>query len=478
MKDAQIVYPIYMELSKRFHLGLLPCGELESLPIQADAGMLLHVQRWFRAADTQIEVHHIRELLTQIYLSGEVLHALLARHLGKESKDRSDRDKIDFLLVRYLAECLPSNIPAHNLSFEQVAEVLRPVLGGTITPKRVSGLEDCIQDLERCHTLGDFVDQWILERGHALKVAAHEKAFDPTTLVAFTHFSFLLRLGSIRVLREDIQTLEDDLKELENKGVTEMDVDSLSVDFSEKQSIGELRKCCEEWKRYFPEKYSQNQWFTDVIRLRSNVKQALGRLRNGPGNKSTQEAARAATRIVKREQAAAPEDSLPSGHAPIQGMQLQAEVERYIHEIAEQVQSPIGGRASSVTAIELAGLRLMLSTGEVDAFQEPFEGVSLVLQHAVAARAILLTALDKPDTIGLRAAVDLAQSEISLLQEQITVAQETGDTDTAVNLTACFRSLRKALEKMDKVLLSCSGKNFRAPQAQQPKQQPKGVEHS
>lgn len=444
IRHAQIVYPIYKQLSTRFHLGLPLCEELESSPIQEqDEGALLQVERWFRHTDTQIEVHHLRELLSEITLAGEAMHALLAWHLGKEPKDKSDRDKIDFLLVQYLAECLPSNVPAQKLSFEQVAGLLRPVVGETIAPTHLPALEDCIRDLERCLTLGDFVECSILERGQALKAIAQKGPFDRTKLVAFTHFSFLLRLGSIRALQEDLRALEEDLKELEKRGVKE--IVGISAAPSEKQSIGQVRKLCDKWKHYFAGKYTQNQWFTDVIRLRSAVKQALHRSTSEPEDRSMQAFV---TKTSKQE------------------TQLQSEVERYKHEIANQVQSPLGGRATSVTAVDLAGVRLMLSTGEVDAFQEPCEGTNLILQHAAAVRAVLLAAWN--NAIDQRAALNLAQSEALVLQEQITVAKETGDMDAAVNLTACYRSLRKLLEKMDKALPSSRGESLRLPQAQPP----------
>jgi hypothetical protein len=162
--------------------------------------------------------------------------------------------------------------------------------------------------------------------------------------------------------------------------------------------------------------------------------------------------------------------------AAAQGIPPQAEVERYMSEIAHQVQAPIGGRASSVTAIDLGGLRLMLSTGEVDAFQEPCEGVHLAVQRGVAVRAVLLATLNNASD--LRAVVDLADSEVRTLQEQITAAKEAGNTDAAVNLTGCYRSLRKVLEKMDKALISSSPEALRGPQAQHPKPRPTNVEQS
>jgi len=468
MKDAQIIYPIYMELSQRFHLGLVPCGELESSTLQAGPARL-QVEQWFRDADAHIEVHHLRELLGQVGLAGDALQALLAWHLGKEPKDKPDRNKIDFFLVQYLAECLPVNVPAHKLSFEQVAEVLKPVLGESSAPKRLPGLEDCIRDLEKCFTLGDFVEYWILERGRALKAVAQEGPFDRAKLVAFAHFSFLLRLSSIRVLHDDIRALEADLRELERRGVQE--VDDISPGLSEKKSVGELRALCGKWKHYFPEKYSRNKWFTEIIGMRSSVQRALQEAASEPEGGAALPSAAVSQRTEVVAQGAAPltRPAPPQQTQPRTqpGAQLQAEVKRYMEEIAEQVRSPIGGRATSVTAIELADLRLMLSTGEVDAFQEPCEDMNLVLQHAAAVRAILLAALDKdkPDAVTLRAAVDLAESEGLALQEQISAAREAGDTVAAVNLTASARSLRKALEKMDQALLACSGELPRTPGA-------------
>jgi hypothetical protein len=467
--QAKTIYSIYLEISECFHLDMIPCAELESPGPSGDREA--RVEQWLRMADDQIEVTHVREFLSQSRLSEEGLHALLARHLGKEPKDRRDRDKIDFLLVQYLAERLPVNAPAHKLSFAQAAEVLKPVLGENNTPKRVPGLEDCIQDLDRCLTLCDFVDRWILERGHAVKVAVHQKPFDATTLVAFARFSFLMRLGAIRVLHEDLRALDEDLQELERRGVE--DIEDISPGAARNASISSLRNLCERWKHYFPGKYSHNQWFTEVIWLRDRVKGTLEATRSRTASNSANNDLAPAKWLRDETQGLA----FPTGAAPVQGTRLQAEVERYMLQITEQVQSPIGGRASSVTAIDVYGLRLMLSTGEVDAFQEPGEGMNLMLQRAVAVRAVLLAALEKTDAIDLRAAVELAQSEVMSLQQQIAEIKEAGDLNAAVNLRACDRSLRKALEKMDKSALAPAGEGL--PVTPSPQQKPsKGVERS
>ncbi|HTD21301.1 MAG TPA: hypothetical protein VK738_01520 [Terriglobales bacterium] len=430
-KRACSIYPIYMELSKRFELGIPPCSDLESPSAQTNNEALVRAEQWFRDADHLIEVHHIRKLLGQITLDENVLHDILTRQLGKEPKSESDRDKIDFLLVQYLAQCLPAGVSAHELSLQQAAEVLRPILGDASQPQAIPRLEECIEDLNRSQSLGDFMDHMILERGRAVKVAGREKPFDPLSLVAFTRFSFLVRLGSIRLVHEDILGLDEDLRTLENAGVKK--VDCSSADLSKHESFASIRRMSEKWKQSFPGKYSQNYWFTDVIRVRSCVKMEIDRLagkKAGEESSSSEGAGKA------------------KSHAKVEEFQLKNEVTRYIQEIASQVKSIKDARAAN--AIKLGELRLMLSSEEVEAFRHDSGETNLLLHKVVAVRALLLTALDKPDTIDLAAAKVLAQSEAAILQERIVAAREKGDTDVMVNLTACARSLQKALDKKGK----------------------------
>ena len=434
-KRACSIYPVYTELSKRFDLGISPCSDLEAGEAQHSTESLVRAEQWFREADKLIEVHHLRKLLTQITLDENVLHAMLARHLGKEPKTESDRDRIDFLLVQYLAQCLPANVPAHELSLEQAAKVLKPILGAASEPSEMPALEQCIESLNLCHGLGDLLDHMILERGRALKVAGREKPFDPSSWVAFTRFSFLVRLGAIRLLHEDIDALQHDLKTLESAGVRT--VDCRSADLSGKESFESIRKMIEKWKQSFPGKYSQNYWFTDVVRVRAAVKQELERLANKTGAKSAEPGTASGPEEKSRESAAT------LGQGP-----LGTEAAGYIQLISEQVKSIRGGSAAN--AIKLGGLRLMLSSEEVNAFRETSGELSPLLQRVVAVRAFLLAACDKPDAIDLKGAQDLAQSEAAELQEQIAAAKEKGATDVMVILTACARSLQKAIEKAAK----------------------------
>jgi hypothetical protein len=413
-KRACSIYPVYMEISKRFELGLRSCSDLESPEAHdahSGADALVSAEKWFRQADQKIEVHHIRELLSVAALGEEVLQAILARHLGKEPKNDFDRDKIDFLLVQYLAQCLPATVSAHELSLEQAAEVLKPILGQASQPVPIAGLEACISDLRQCTGLGNFMDHMILERGRALKVAGREKPFDPTALVAFTRFSFLVRLGSIRLVHEDLLSLEEDLKSLESAGVKS--VDCSGADRTTHESLGAIRKLAEKWKHFFPGKYSRNYWFNEVISVEACVKQALEQ---------------AIARKTGREKKPTP-----------------GPVTTCIQELAAALQSTKELKAA--TAIKLHGVRLMLSAEEVTAFQQVEGELNAIIQRAVAVRALLITAAEKPGAIETAAAIELAESEEEMLQKDVAAAKEKNETETMVILTACARALQKAIKK-------------------------------
>jgi hypothetical protein len=420
-KRACSIYPVYMELSKRSELGLRSCPDLEtqeSHDAHSGADALVRAEKWFRAADQKIEVHHMRELLSEAALGEDVLQAILGRHLGKEPKNASDRDKIDFLLVQYLAQCLPAKVSAHELSLEQASEVLKPILGAAAKPVPIAGLEACISDLRQCASLGDFMDQMILERGRALKVAGREKPFDPTSLVAFTRFSFLVRLGSIRLVHEDLLSLAEDLKKLESAGVKT--VDCTSADRTSHESLGAIRKLAEKWKHFFPGKYSRNYWFTEVIRVQACVKQALEQ---------------AATRKAGA--------GKTTGNASAQTASAHEPVTACIQEIAAALQSIKELKAA--TAIKLHGVRLMLSAEEVTAFRQVEGDLNATIQRAVAVRALLITATEKSGEI--EAALERAQSEEEMLQKDVAAAKEKNETETMVILTACARALQKAIDK-------------------------------
>ena len=251
--------------------------------------------------------------------------------------------------------------------------------------------------------------------------------------MAFTRFSFLVRLGSIRLLHEDLDGLEEDLKKLEKAGIKRVDCSSAGL--SENESFAGLRKMCAKWTQFFPGKYTRNHWFSDVASVRSSVKQQLEKLARSPGMGS-----KSGPALEK--------------HARVGGPLLQSEVERYAQEITAQVKSMKDTRAANT--IKLSDARAMLSFEEVRAFQRPSGEMDRLLQRVAAVRTVLLAAVDKHNSVDPEDAKELAQSEAAMVQEQIAASKEKGDTEVTIQLTACARSLQKALDKATKAAAGSS----------------------
>ena len=76
-------------------------------------------------------VYQLRQLLQMTTLNANEagLRALIHRHLRKPSKTNMDRDKIDFLLVQYFALCAPAKVYHKQIELEDVAQVMKPIIG-------------------------------------------------------------------------------------------------------------------------------------------------------------------------------------------------------------------------------------------------------------------------------------------------------------------------------------------------------------
>ncbi len=121
------------------------------LPERAELDLFTQVQTWLDAMDQQVLVHQLRHLLqmTTLNASESGLRALIMRHLKKPSKSTTDRDKIDFLLVQYFALSAPPKIYHKQIELQDVAQVMKPVLGEVDTTPLAwcEPLEKVIQSL-------------------------------------------------------------------------------------------------------------------------------------------------------------------------------------------------------------------------------------------------------------------------------------------------------------------------------------------
>jgi hypothetical protein len=233
---------------------------------------------WLQKVDADIQVHQLRQFLQTSPLANEpVLRSLLAHHLHKPSKSAADRDKIDFLLVQYFSFCAPSGLEDADVDMEYVAQVLEPVLGGQKAqlPGWLAPLETTMQSAARCRRLSELLHSGTLEQGRKLKTQAGERFFDPAAMVAFARFSFMIRRTFFRLMHDDLNAIQDGLRELEKRGVKT--IDCRRAQFSAEEPTARLRMICQSWKVMFHAEYSSGQPLRMLVDLRAAVDDALSK---------------------------------------------------------------------------------------------------------------------------------------------------------------------------------------------------------
>src|SRR5712692_1423477 len=151
---ARRLYTIYAELDRTFELGAPPCPDLEQNVDRSEREVLERVCQWFERIDAQVQVWQLRQLLQSTNLQTEEnLRYLIVRHLEKKEKTEADKEKIDFLLVQYLAHCAPHGVTEQHITLEGVARVLQPALGEKpeAFPEWAARLDEKLQKMNDCN---------------------------------------------------------------------------------------------------------------------------------------------------------------------------------------------------------------------------------------------------------------------------------------------------------------------------------------
>jgi len=278
--EARLVYPIYAEIIKRFSLAD-PCADLASATERPKPEQILRARRWLDEMDHLIQVHQLRQFLQSAQYqnpSEQGLRALVLRHLLRPKKSPSDCAKIDFLLVQYFALCAPVSVSSQKIDLGDVAEVLTPVLGKVeVRPLEwFEPLEQLVQAISECQSLRDVLESGFLEQGRELKTAAGDMFYDPSALVAFVRFNFLVRRAFIRLMHADLRAIQETLGQLDSLGVKNVDVHAAGL--SDQQPVGRLIRHCAEWKQPFAGSYTETtvgQSFGRLLAIRAAVEEAL-----------------------------------------------------------------------------------------------------------------------------------------------------------------------------------------------------------
>src|SRR5258707_1442179 len=284
--------PLYSALVREFVIEASTCPVDEEFAPSAES--VEHAEAWFQQVDAQIQVHQLRQFLQTTPLANEgVLRHLLLHHMHKAAKSTSDRDKTDFLLVQYFSLCAPSGLEDTDLDLDYVAPVLDPVIGPQQPelPACLTSLEAIMQSAARCRRLSELLHSGVLEQGRKLKTQNAARYFEPSAMVAFARFSFMIRRIFFRLMHDDLNAIQDGLRELEHRSIRT--IDCRRAQFSAEEPVGRLRMICQSWKVMFHAEYSSGQPLRMLVELRAAVDDAL---QNGSGkNRRAASAAVSAT---------------------------------------------------------------------------------------------------------------------------------------------------------------------------------------
>ncbi|HEX9344320.1 MAG TPA: hypothetical protein VF900_00285 [Candidatus Acidoferrum sp.] len=465
-EELRSVFPIYVALAKQLQLEIPIPQNKRILPDKVDPNLFSQIQKWLEVMDQQVMVHQLRHLLqmTTLNASESGLRALIMRHLRKQAKSTTDRDKADFLLVQYFALTAPPKIYHKQIELSDVANVLRPVFGEVdSTPLPwCEPLENMIHTLRGFKSLRDMLQTNFIEQGRRVKETAGGMFYDPSAMLAFIRFNFLMRRTLIELMHADLIYIRSGLVNLLHAGAKT--IECHGVGLGKAEPIEKLQQMTDEWKQPFQKEYTErtvNQAFEKLLGLRADVERAVEKVigkspaapvasePEAPGKKtvSSAPATGSSPKAKEKPETAAPKQAEAAGPA--------LDFETCMEQIWEQLISAPPSRGRSMTTVKLGAVRLLMSSWEVAAFVSEDGPAAEDLRRAVVARALLTSNLEHAketgNATGLDRALTIARVEVSRLQERVEAAKQAKDTEAAVNLGISTKRLLSALDESEKL---------------------------
>ncbi|MDP9263178.1 MAG: hypothetical protein M3O85_02535 [Acidobacteriota bacterium] len=502
-RTTRRLYPIYAAIAREFQMGDPPCESLNEVNERSEPDVLQRIGQWLTEMDQRIQAHHFRQLLqtSDLASSEDKMHTLVDRYLNQEHRTEFDRDKIDFLLSQYFSVCAPPSFHDREVSLEEVAEVLEPILGEcpSALPDWLRSLEQLVADMQGCRGLADLERQRIIERGRELKAASGERYFGSSALLAFTRFNYLLRYACLRLVESDLRAIEAGLWELGARNV--YFVDCTSVQLSPQEPLSNLFQLCLNLRKPLNLEYSIDNSFDLLMELRTTIERALAapdvpvpdvqrrleRIEEEMLELRTLleqvlahgKIERAASLTPAPPQAAAPPDahekprvspplssaaavppaSPPSAALPpppsprpsdgADGAKVApsspATISVQIEHIKELLSASGSKGRSSVSLAIGPTTKMLLTTAEINAFLKDGDEVGVAIQRAVAARFLLVANLEDSkrtkEKLDLTPFLESARDESANLQTQKANAEKAGRTSLAEALSFTHRQL-------------------------------------
>jgi hypothetical protein len=460
--ELRAVFPIYLAIAKQLEVEIPFGQDKRTLPEKADPALGNQVRTWLDALDQQVQVYQLRHLLqmTTLNASESGLRALILRHLRKPSKTTIDRDKIDFLLVQYFALCAPAKIYHKQIELQDAAQVMKGVLGelDTTPLEWCEPLEKMIEALRGFRSLRDLLKTNFIEQGRKVKESAGGMFYDPSALLAFIRFNFLLRRTLIELMHADLIAIRSGLAQLETAGVRI--IDCHHVGLSATEPIEKIRTMADEWKQPFQQSYTEktvSQAFDKLLGLRTDVEKALERIANKStdsvgSNGSSKATIKQPDTLATRKAAIEPKGPEKAASTEVPAI---LDFESCMESIWEQLIAVPPTRGRSMTTIRLGTARILMSSWEVSAFVSEDGFAAEDLRRAVVARALVTTAVEHSKETGnatnLEKSLMIARVEVSRLQERVDAAKQAKDTEAAVNLGISTKRLLSALDEAEKL---------------------------
>src|SRR5215469_3002588 len=309
-----------------------------------------------------VMVHQLRQLLqmTTLNASESGLRALIMRHLRKPAKTTTDRDKADFLLVQYFALTAPPKVYHKQIELTDVANVLRPVFGEVDSAPLpwCEPLEKMIVSLRGFKSLRDILKTNFIEQGRRVKESAGGMFYDPSAMLAFIRFNFLLRRTLIELMHADLIFIRSGLSQLQQAGTRI--VDCQTVGLGKGEPIDKLQQLADEWKQPFQKEYTErtvNQAFDKLLGLRADVERAMEKalakasIAHAPMTQESERASKKAPAAVapaafhaKMKETPAPPIALPEDSS-----ELSLDFENCMEQIWEQLIAAPPSRSRSMT---------------------------------------------------------------------------------------------------------------------------------
>lgn len=454
--ETRSLFPIYLALAKQLSLEIPVPQDKRNLTEKPDSALFSQIDSWLDKMDQQVLVYQLRHLLqmTTLNASEAGLRGLIQRHLRKSAKTNIDRDKIDFLLVQYFALCAPAKIYHKQIELEDAAQVMKPVLGDVDTTPLpwCKPLEDMISSLRGFRSLREMLKTNFIEQGRKVKETAGKLFYQPSSLLAFIRFNFLMRRTLIELMHADLIAIRSGLTSLDSANVRVIDCQSVGLSVAE--PVAKVRQLADEWKQPFQQEYTErtvSEAFEKLLALRSDIERALERFLP----KTSAPLAPAAAETPSRNTP----PNIPTNNAKEAAPKTDApavlDFESCLEQIWEQLIAAPPSRGRSMTTVKIGTARILMSSWEVTAFVSEDGPSAEDLRRAVVARALVTAATEAAKQTGnatdLDRALSVARIEVSRLQERVDVAKQAKDTEAAVNLGISTKRLLSALDEAEKL---------------------------